>query len=72
MIPNGNDPRWKDLVQGKINYAFKAVAASMMLARLQRQLKAGNQNLDDAVKEATVFFTKYEDVFAQDLKAIFP
>lgn len=71
MLPPKNDPRWKDLLSGKIKHEFKLFAAGMCISRLGREVKADPSKLFPAVDEAFAFFTKFEGVASEDIKAIF-
>jgi hypothetical protein len=73
MLPNENDSRWKNLVDGKINAKFKFVAASMCVSRNQRyyRMNPGPETMQIAVKELVEFFKKYENIAQADLEEIF-
>ena len=73
MVMPKTDPRWKSLVEGKITHEFKSVSGSLMLSRITRGYIAEPTaaNLENGIAEAISFFTKYETLFADDLKIIF-
>jgi len=73
MIPPKTDPRWKNLIEGNIQHTFKLVSAGMCLARNQRHvhLNPNPETLQAAIDEVHAFFTKYENLLAEDLPVIF-
>lgn len=73
MIPSKVDPRWKDLLTGKIDHKFKFAAAAMCVSRNQRAVKNNTDvmKLKNAVDEVFAFFQQYEQFCQEDLKAIF-
>ena len=73
MIMPKSDPRWKMLIEGKIKHEFKSVSGSLMLSRITRSytVDPNAATLATGIEEAVAFFTKYEVLFADDLKIIF-
>lgn len=73
MLPDKNNPKWISLLKGEINHNFKIVSASMMLSRLNRQLKRDDskESIKSCIDEAYDFFKKFQNLFEEDLKEIF-
>ena len=74
MLPDKNHPNWISLLKGDINHNFKSISASMMLSRLERQLKRDNytkEAMSNCIDEAYEFFKKFQTLFEEDLKEIF-
>lgn len=73
MIPPKTDPKWAALLKGDVNYRFSSAAASMLFFCLKSKIKADNTaaTLQQCTDEAHVFFTKYERILQQDIRAIF-
>lgn len=73
MIPKKEDPRWKDIVTGKINHQFKTVSAGMCLTRIKRNLgkDANEDTVSKAVEEIYLFFVKFENILQDDIKILF-
>jgi hypothetical protein len=73
MIQDKTHPKWNELIEGKISYNFKAISASMMLNRLNRDYKSEPtpQKMSLSIDEAYNFFVKYENLFKEDLNKIF-
>ena len=75
MIPDITDPRWKNIVTGKIQHQFGFIPAGMCVSRHVRAVAKDNSaaSVNNAVTEIHQFFAKYEqlELVANDLKAIF-
>jgi hypothetical protein len=73
MIPDKSDPRWKDILTGKIDHHFRFVAAGMCVSRNMRSVEAEKtqENMQRAVTELHTFFTKYEQIAKDDLETVF-
>ena len=73
MIPPKYDERWKRLVSGEIDHEFKIFSASMLISRTSQNIKANNslETIAASIDEAHSFFTRYEDIFSDDIKAVF-
>lgn len=73
MIPDKSDPRWKKLVTGEKNHQFKMTAAGMCVNRNQRMYKRDNSEaaMKSAVDNLHEFFTKFETIAVDDIKALF-
>ena len=73
MLPSKVDPRWKDLLTGKINHKFKWAAAAMCVSLNQRAVKNNTDiaQLKNATEQVFAFFQQYEQFCQEDLKAIF-
>lgn len=72
MIPAKSHPKWQPLVKGDLKAQFKVFAGNMMLSQCARKLKQdpSADALRACVDEAHAFFTKYEGVYGDELKAI--
>ena len=73
MIPAPNHPGWTPLVKGDIKPTFKVFAGNMMLSQAARKLRMDTspQALKDSIQEAHAFFTKYQGLYQEELKAYF-
>ena len=73
MLPSPYHPKWRMLVLGECDHQFKLVAASMIVARLRRTVKADGSEkcIQACVGELIAFMSKYEAVVKDDLAAVF-
>ena len=73
MVPAKSDPRWVELVSGKIAHEFSVFSGSMMISRLSRTISLDDsaKTIDKCVDEARAFFEKFESIFENDLNKIF-
>ena len=73
MIAPKDSPKWRDLLSGKIQHQFQLTSAAMVVSRCQRQVTRdpSPQSIDKNVDEIHAFFTKFENLLNEDLKAIF-
>lgn len=73
MIPGKTDPRWKDIIEGKISREYKTVAAGLCVSRNQRayRMNQSAETMSKCVDELVSFFTKYENISRDDLKELF-
>jgi len=73
MIPSKNDPKWKDLVTGKLNHQFKLPSAGMCITRNKRNYAMNNTpaQLEASVNDIVKFFQKYAAIMQDDINAIF-
>ena len=73
MIPENTDPRWIDIVEGKISKEFKTVAAGLCVSRNQRAYRMDRtpETMSKCISELISFFTKYEKISQNDLEDLF-
>ncbi len=73
MLPAKGDPRWKSLVTGKTGHSFRSVPAGLMISRVARltQRDASSEHVSQRIEEVHAFFTKFESILTEDIKAIF-
>jgi len=73
MVPPKNHSQWSSLVAGRVDCKFGNTAASMLLARLQNDIKADSTPgaMVNATDEMHAFFVKYERMMEQKIRAIF-
>jgi hypothetical protein len=73
MVPAKIHPVWASLIQGRHECKFDNAAASMLLFRLQGEVKkdASPDALLRATDELHAFFTKYEPMLEPEIKAVF-
>ena len=73
MVPPNNHPKWVPLIEGRLDCKFSNAAASMLLFRLQSDVKkdASPSARLKAIDELHAFFTKYERMLEAEIKAIF-
>jgi len=71
-IPRAH-PNWTKLVEGKIDYQFKLVSASLMMSLLVRQYKhePTPAKMSESIDELVGFCQKFEGLLKDDLKSIF-
>jgi len=73
MVPPKTHPNWAALIEGRLDCRFSNAAASMLLFRLQNDVR--NDPSPPALLKATdelhAFFTKYERTLETELKTIF-
>ena len=74
-IPPAQDSRWKDVVQGKIQFNVEFFPLKLLLARqrLQLQTSTDPEILDKCVYELRMMFIKNQNhpIARKDLKKIF-
>ena len=73
MIEPKDHPRWKELLTGQIQHQFQLASAAMIVSRCQRQVArdSSQQAYEKNLDEMYAFFTKFEHVVSDDIKAIF-
>ena len=71
MIAPREDPRWEELLTGRLKHQFQMASAAMIVSRCQRQVHNEPQSLRKNLDELHAFFSKFENVVSDDLKAIF-
>ncbi|MBN1648212.1 MAG: hypothetical protein JW874_09280 [Spirochaetales bacterium] len=73
MVPDRNEPKWKEIVRGEDKREYKTVAAGLCVARNQRAYRMDPTpvTLNKCVDELVAFFTRYEKLAAEDVKALF-
>jgi hypothetical protein len=72
LIPERQDPRWREVVSGKRRYELENLAARMLLTRLRlRTMHGDEQALNEAVGAAFDFFERNEATTQADVKALF-
>ena len=73
MLPAKTSYKWKELIQGNIDYKFKSVPAGLIISRVSRSLKNDNsdENINKCLDEVYNFFYKYQRIFQDDITAIF-
>ena len=73
MIASKEDPKWTALLSGQLQHQFQLASAAMIVSRCQRQVlrDPSPQTLNKNLDELYAFFTKFENVVSDDLKAIF-
>ena len=73
MIASKDHAKWTELLDGQLQHQFQLASAAMIVSRCQRQVLRDpspamvSKNID----ELHAFFTKFENVVSDDLKAIF-
>jgi hypothetical protein len=73
MIAPKTDPRWMNLLNGKLQHKFQVVAAAMMVSKCQRQVARdpSPQSMQKTLDELHAYFTNFENLVTNDLKVIF-
>jgi hypothetical protein len=73
MIPPKEEPRWVDLLKGRVQHQFQLASAAMIVSRCQRQVSGdpSPQTIGKNLDELHAFFSKFENVASDDLNAIF-
>ena len=73
MIVAKENPKWEELLTGKLKHQFRLASAAMMVSKCQRRVVSdlSPQNINKNIDELYAFFAKYEDLVTDDLKAIF-
>lgn len=74
MVPPKSHPRYKELVTGQFSHSFRLLPAGMCVARNLRAVRlegGGSELLQNAIEDVHTFFSKYEPIMTDDLKAIF-
>jgi hypothetical protein len=73
MIASKDDPKWLELLSGGIVHQFQLASAAMIVSRCQRQVSRdpSPQTIEKNLDEMYSFFTKFENVVTDDLRAIF-
>ncbi len=73
MIPDANDPHWRDVVTGSRPFEPEMLALQILITRLRMSTRrdASATNVAQAIGELRAFFQKYEAIAADDLEQIF-
>lgn len=74
MVPDKSHPRYRELVTGQFEHTFQVFSANMCISNNQRKVRAANsspQSIAEAISDLHAFFSKFESVFADELKLIF-
>jgi hypothetical protein len=71
MIAPKEDSRWTALLKGQLQHQFQFTSAAMMVSRCQRQVSGDPSSQAKSLDELHAFFTKFENIVSEDLKAIF-
>ena len=73
MLAAKEDPKWEEILTGKIKPQFRLASAAMMVSRCQRQVSSdmSPQNIKKNIDDLYAFFEKFEHVISDDLKEIF-
>jgi len=73
MIVTKENPRWEELLTGKVKHQFRLVSAAMMVSKCQRSVQSdpSPQTIKKNIDNLYAFFTKFENVVCDDLKDIF-
>ena len=67
-------PGWSGLIDGTTHHDFKTLSASLMLIRLNHDYKTDPTpaKMAQCIDTAYEFFTRYEALFQDDLRVLFP
>ena len=73
MVPPKTDPRWRSLIEGRIDVepSFLALKLLLQRIRLRYDLNKKTVNMSELVNDLHAFFVKYESFLAEDMKKIF-
>ena len=73
ILPNISDARWKQLVEGEIQYNCELMAANMLLQRviLDVHQDHSEQNINKSIQETYQFFMRYQSILENDIINIF-
>jgi hypothetical protein len=73
MIPSKNHPKWVPFIKGEIHSSFKTASGNMLISRLSRSIEkdSSSANLSKSLTEAYNFFSKFENIFSDELNEIF-
>ncbi|HUN81407.1 MAG TPA: hypothetical protein VMV81_07850 [Phycisphaerae bacterium] len=73
MLPPKSDPRWRDLVRGKLKTAPSLLATKFFMARIAGLAKndSSEENISKLVNESVSFFTKNSVLAKADIEMIF-
>jgi hypothetical protein len=73
MLPEKSDIRWKQLVEGDIQYNCEVMAANMLLKRVACSVNEDNSeyNLQQSIQETYQFFVRYQSILENDIVNIF-
>jgi len=73
ILPDISDVRWKQLVEGEIQYNCEVMAANMLLKRIISDVHQDNsaQNLKKSMQETYQFFVRYQSILENDIINIF-
>ncbi|CAO5682636.1 MAG: hypothetical protein HEEMFOPI_00763 [Holosporales bacterium] len=71
-LPHVSDPRWKDIITGKIAPIWTSVAAQMLMFRVVSSVKKdpSSENIEKQIKEVYSFFEKNQHILQNDIKKI--
>lgn len=63
-IPSANDPKWKKIILGELNYEFEYLAVKIILGRLHNkyQIQQTDEVMRQSIDELRVFFEKNKSI----------
>jgi hypothetical protein len=67
VLPASTQSALRSLITGTLDHQFRVPAASLLIFRLRYQYSEEPSRLEALVREASVFFEKYESILAQDI-----
>ncbi|MDP1827652.1 MAG: hypothetical protein Q8L48_30550 [Archangium sp.] len=72
LLPERDDPRWRDVVGGRRKYALQSLAARMLVTRLRlRTVRGDEEAVQQAIASAWDFFERNEATTQADIDALF-
>lgn len=71
-LPDVTDPRWRDLVTGRKQYALQSLATQMLVTRLRLRTRKGDEAvIAEAIETAWAFFERNAATTGSDVAEIF-
>ncbi|NUN07130.1 MAG: hypothetical protein HUU57_15400 [Bdellovibrio sp.] len=73
MIPDKNDPRWREVLLNPVDVPINNFATKMLLTRARTLAKTEpvDVKLQEAIDIAFAFFTKNQFLVADDIQSLF-
>ncbi|WP_353572872.1 hypothetical protein [Candidatus Albibeggiatoa sp. nov. BB20] len=73
MLPEQSDVRWKQLIEGDIQYNCEVMAANMLLKRVASSVYQDDSegNVQQSIQETYQFFVRYQSILENDIVNIF-
>lgn len=75
VVPDKNNPIWRDIVVHNEEYAFSALATKLMMMRIKMIVENDNENheknVQDAIEIAHDYFVKNQTIVTSDINYLF-
>jgi len=71
MIPDKNQPEWRDLLTGKKNYKFRNFVLQMKVNQLTKDVEEQKYSTQEAIDQLYELCCKYQLAVKNDIEMVF-